>query len=744
MLAKSTSAEDFDSPFAARPAPKIPDHELLRCIGQGSYGEVWLGRSVVGTLRAIKIVYRATFEEQRPFEREFSGIQKFEPISRSAEGLVHILQIGRNEQQGYFYYVMELADDAAAQGPESRHAPIQSDNYLPRTLGVEKQRRGRLTAEECVRLGASLAVALDQLHRNGLIHRDIKPSNIVFIKGAPKLADIGLVAEFSEARSYVGTEGFIPPEGPNSPQADIYSLGKVLYEVAMGKDRQDYPEPCSELAESPDRKLLVELNSVILKACEPDVDRRYKSARQMYDDLILLEKGKSVREKRRREKRLRVSTVAAAAITVVALIAVGVDRLLDVRVQSLQGQGNPIRPALIGKVEPRSLSAPRQTIDLSAYYTAPLIEAWYPGPRENTLLAMPKGLQTFAGVKFDTRGLVQLSGKEIESYGSNPYPHRVRGIAIDRWVKRLHFLHGTLSEVSDGAQVGGYHVEYRSGRSVEIPIIYGRDLRALWQPADSSGSVSNSEVAWTGQNASTRERNMALRVYKRTWENPRPDDQIIDVDFHSAMGNSAPFLVALSWDEHEPPPGQKNPPPNIIQTLQSKAASFPVLGTSAVGPCQFTQLRLNQHPIQIGDKYYDGFRFTVPSGQTTDLVWAFEQSSNLNWSGWYVLPMHGRLKVGFEDWYHGVRATGKESTAAPGLGLQYLNGKKLQPGREYFIWFAFENSQAGDLSAALRFVPAGELNPNNPETLVHRMGLEDFVGGEKMSFHRHYCLGAIR
>src|SRR5207249_6494127 len=95
--------------------PTIPDHELIRRIGSGSYGEVWLARSVMGTFRAVKIVYRKSFDHGRPFEREFKGIQKFEPISRSHEGLVDILQIGRNDQAGYFYSVMELADAAESQ-----------------------------------------------------------------------------------------------------------------------------------------------------------------------------------------------------------------------------------------------------------------------------------------------------------------------------------------------------------------------------------------------------------------------------------------------------------------------------------------------------------------------------------------------------------------------------------------------------------------------------------------------------
>ena len=80
--------------------PRVPDHQLIRRIGGGSYGEVWVARSVIGTLRAIKIVYRRTFDNDRPYEREFTGIQKFEPVSRTHEGLVDILQIGRDDNAG--------------------------------------------------------------------------------------------------------------------------------------------------------------------------------------------------------------------------------------------------------------------------------------------------------------------------------------------------------------------------------------------------------------------------------------------------------------------------------------------------------------------------------------------------------------------------------------------------------------------------------------------------------------------
>src|SRR4051794_15913638 len=110
------------SPEAAQ-SVHIPDHALVRLIGRGSYGEVWLARNTLGTHRAVKIVYEKSFRDHRPFEREFNGVKKFEPLSRLHHGLVDVLQVGRNTGAGYFYCVMELADDVVT-GPD-----IMPDDY---------------------------------------------------------------------------------------------------------------------------------------------------------------------------------------------------------------------------------------------------------------------------------------------------------------------------------------------------------------------------------------------------------------------------------------------------------------------------------------------------------------------------------------------------------------------------------------------------------------------------------------
>src|SRR6059058_930461 len=110
---------------ASAKVPVIPDHEVLRVIGRGAYGEIWLARSLTGALRAVKIVYRSTFENERAFNREFSGMSRFEPFSREQSGFVDILHVGRSAE--FFYYIMELADDCTS-GQQ-----IDPVKYEPRT-----------------------------------------------------------------------------------------------------------------------------------------------------------------------------------------------------------------------------------------------------------------------------------------------------------------------------------------------------------------------------------------------------------------------------------------------------------------------------------------------------------------------------------------------------------------------------------------------------------------------------------
>lgn len=296
--------------------PPIPDFTLLRSIGRGAYGEVWLARSVTGVYRAVKIVRRDSFGDDRPFDREFAGLQRFEPVSVGQESQVGLLHVGRNDAEGFFYYVMELADDVVT-GEE-----IYPERYVPKTLKELRARQSRLPAGECLDIGLALTRALAHLHENGLVHRDIKPSNVIFVHGVPKLADIGLVSAIDTSHSFVGTEGFVPPEGPGTAAADIFSLGKVLYEISAGRDRKDFPNLPEDLDSMPDRRALLELNEVVLQACDTDAERRYATAAEMREDLLLVQAGRSVRRLHLIERRLRFIAKYGIAATVISILAI--------------------------------------------------------------------------------------------------------------------------------------------------------------------------------------------------------------------------------------------------------------------------------------------------------------------------------------------------------------------------------------------------------------------------------------
>jgi hypothetical protein len=136
----------------------------------------------------------------------------------------------------------------------------------------------------------------------------------------PKLADIGLVAELGEAKSFVGTLGYIPPEGPGTPQADLFSLGKVLYELATGRDRQEFPQLPADLRENSNAALLVEFNEILLKACEPEPRKRYESATQLSAELKVLQRGRSLKHVRTFQKGLAICRKAGWVAALLGLI----------------------------------------------------------------------------------------------------------------------------------------------------------------------------------------------------------------------------------------------------------------------------------------------------------------------------------------------------------------------------------------------------------------------------------------
>lgn len=295
------------------PSWSIPNYDLLRRIGSSDHGEVWLARhQVLRRYRAVKIVRPQSPEAAHHLEKEFAGVLCFEPVSREHEGLIDLLEVGELPDHSGFWYVMELADPeppreavkapadtapsaAAAEPPEAD--PAFPDTYRPRTLATELARRGRFSARETLETGLALAEALAYLHarRPPLVHRDIKPENVIYVTGRPKLADPGMVSWSSERTTWCGTPGYVAPEGPGRPAADVFSLGKTLYAMLTGLSPYRFPEMPNAAEPSPDPLLWGRLNAVLCHACENAPAARYRSGVELRDDLTRIRAGQEPR-----------------------------------------------------------------------------------------------------------------------------------------------------------------------------------------------------------------------------------------------------------------------------------------------------------------------------------------------------------------------------------------------------------------------------------------------------------------
>lgn len=311
--------------------PEVPDHQLLRWIGRGSYGDVWLALNAMHKWCAVKVVFRQS-EDGRAYEQEFRGLKRYDDLAGTGGSLMPIKDVGENKAKGYFYYAMELADDANTRLPLPRLTREEAvpeklagvaASYEPWTLSVELKRRGRLPLQECIEHGIALASALEQIHAGKLVHRDVKPANIIFVAGKPKLADVGLMAKMDATlMSFAGTEGFVPPEGPGGEGADIFALGKVLYMMATGRLVREFPQEATDFDRLADaeREQVAELQAVFDRACDPDRKDRHGSARQLREELEMRRAGVSVLRMRQLEIWVRRGKWAAAVGVPVATL----------------------------------------------------------------------------------------------------------------------------------------------------------------------------------------------------------------------------------------------------------------------------------------------------------------------------------------------------------------------------------------------------------------------------------------
>jgi serine/threonine protein kinase len=232
---KEHDAPAKSGPFNAEPGVILSErYELVRVLGQGGMGQVWLAKDRVmdGADVAVKILPPELWrdvEAQTNLKHEARLTQKL-----AHPNIVRLMTLEPGEEGDPPVLVMEYVP-----GKTLAHLLIRREN--------EKR---NVTAEEIWPILDGLCSALDHAHQKGLVHRDIKPSNVL-LEPRPdgtfnaKLADFGIAAEVTSFRTRQtgvvpkGTLTYMSPEQVAcrklDGRSDVYALAATVYQALAGK-----------------------------------------------------------------------------------------------------------------------------------------------------------------------------------------------------------------------------------------------------------------------------------------------------------------------------------------------------------------------------------------------------------------------------------------------------------------------------------------------------------------------------
>jgi serine/threonine protein kinase len=213
------------------PGEILDGYRLIRPIGSGGFGEVWLCQSdAVGDFRALKFIPATSTGH---LEKEFDSICKYRAAATQlrSPSLMPIEHVNRRSDG--LFYIMPLSDGYGVQDPTH-------EEWHPLTMAAILEGRRRestwFTSEEIRNLITPILQALQLLSDAGLVHRDVKPENILFVNSLPCLGDISLLGNDTSNLTQRGTPGYSAPSWfvESGGHPDMYGSAMTLYAILTG------------------------------------------------------------------------------------------------------------------------------------------------------------------------------------------------------------------------------------------------------------------------------------------------------------------------------------------------------------------------------------------------------------------------------------------------------------------------------------------------------------------------------
>ena len=207
----------------------LDGYRLIRFLGRGGFGEVWLCRSeAMGDYRALKWIPATNADR---LEKEYESLLHFRNAAARLRSphLVSIEHVNRNEAG--LYYVMPLADGLTTQDPSD---PAWQPLSLSAKIHAQTDQPQWFTSAEILSQILPVLQALQTLSDAGLVHRDVKPENILFFNGQPCLGDISLLGADASVITRRGTPGYATPSWYAGGHPDMYGAAATLYTLLTG------------------------------------------------------------------------------------------------------------------------------------------------------------------------------------------------------------------------------------------------------------------------------------------------------------------------------------------------------------------------------------------------------------------------------------------------------------------------------------------------------------------------------